>query len=82
MPRIDELLIVSESIADIRLYQGTPISMICASLGIKELEFYEIRVNSKEVFDEKYKLGWTRLSHKDVKTIFRLSTIIKLQQHT
>jgi hypothetical protein len=53
--RIEELLKVSERIS-VDEYIGSSIKTLRASLGIKELEFWELRYNNDQLFNEKFKI--------------------------
>ena len=69
--RMEELLIVSERISTIN-YIGSPIKTLRASLGIKELEFWELRYNNEKLFNEKFKIITPHFNQTD-KLIMRQS---------
>lgn len=76
--RLNELLNVSERIPRDEFYSGTSIKEICSSLGIKELEFWEITINNKNLFKEKFEITSIRRFDSKVNLLMRRSTYDKL----
>ena len=57
--RIEELLVVSEKIPG-EPYLGTLVKTICTSLGIKELEFWELKHNNSTLFKQQFTIRISR----------------------
>jgi hypothetical protein len=53
--RIEELIIVFESIPNHSRF-GFRIQTLCSNLGIKELEFWELKLHNEKLFKEKFKV--------------------------
>ncbi|WP_320052295.1 hypothetical protein [uncultured Acetobacteroides sp.] len=75
--RIDKIIEISEQIPN-RVYLGTSLKEIWSTLGIKELEFGELRFENKELFDELFEIHTTQYSDA-TKTIFRRSFLSKIK---
>jgi len=73
--RMEELLIISERISNDD-YIGSPIKTIRAALGLKELEFWELRYKNDQLFNDKFKIIVPHFD-KSNKYIIRQCTFLK-----
>jgi len=64
--RIAKLILISEKV-DVDIY-GIPIKKLCQTLGLKELEFWEIYFNNQELFDD----GFTILQHPNLPSLKKI----------
>lgn len=73
--RMEELLIISERISNDD-YIGSPIKIIRTALGLKELEFWELRYQNDQLFNDKFKIIIPHFD-KSNKFIIRQCTFLK-----
>lgn len=70
--RIEKILEVSEKAYG--KWKGTPLKELCLSLGLRELDFYEIRFDYKQAFNEKFIIVSDNDYKPAVIKVLRLST--------
>jgi len=75
--RIERLVEISEQIPN-NAYTGTSLKVIWTTLGLKELEFWELYFENKELFDEIFEIHTSEYND-SIKTIFRISYINRKQ---
>ena len=75
LARVEKLLEISEKLN--RVYNGTLVKEICTSIGLKELEFWEIRYDNEGKFNEKFVILTNHLGMLERKLIMRRSTFEK-----